>query len=184
MQLPSVHNGNSLSCLNHAWNEANWASMSEPHLIVLMCYPLAVHAQVVLISDSIPSIWLMNVQHLKITHNIIQLGLVLKGMWCDGRRNALTRKNPKKIQTCRRQNQRATNKPREEGLKSYVDMTIYARPSQTNNVPPQTFHNLTTTQQLILSLVAKMHAVCSCSPNNVLHSPSTYFLEGSLCFLT
>ena len=65
---------------------------------------------------------------MKIALNIIliQFRLVLKGMWCDGRRSALTRKNPKKIQTCRRQNQRATNETRKKGLKIYADMTIHA----------------------------------------------------------
>jgi len=32
----------------------------------------------------------------------------------------------RRYQTCRRQTQRATNKTRKEGLKSYADMTIYA----------------------------------------------------------
>ena len=66
---------------------------------------------------------------------------------------------------CRRQNQRAANKTRKDGLKSYDS---YAK-----LVPTVCHHKLPTTivTSLILSWVAKMHATCSCSPHHVLHSP-------------
>ena len=70
---------------------------------------------------------------------------------------------------------------RKEVLKRYADMTIFAI-GPARLVPTMCHHKLPTTivilptlinfWYLILSLMVKMHAGCSCSPHNVLHSPS------------
>ena len=82
----------------------------------------------------------------------------------------------RRYQTCRRQTQRATNETGKDGL-SYGNRTIYDLPRL---VP--SYHKFPTTIltsqhsvtfDFILSLVNKMHAACSSSPHNVLHSPST-----------
>ena len=73
------------------------------------------------------------------------------------------------------------NVTRKEVLRRlYWQDNLHIRPSYTgaNNVPPQTSTTTATSltlsnfRYLILSLVAKVHAACSLSPHNVLHSPS------------
>jgi len=66
-----------------------------------------------------------NIHKIRLDFILIQFGLVLNGTWCDGRRNALMGNDPEKVSNVQKTNQRATNKNRKEGLRSYADMTIY-----------------------------------------------------------
>ena len=65
-------------------------------------------------------------QNMKIKLDIImiQFGSELNGTWHNGRRNVITGSNLGRYQECTRQNQRAINETRMEGLKSYTHMTV------------------------------------------------------------
>ena len=93
-----------------------WALLNRAHMCAPYCWWWTV-----LISDSIPWIWLLkyDAQHMKLHGPHIDIVLVLSGMEYVNREQLTQRR----YQTCRRQ---ATNATRREGLKSYVDMTIYA----------------------------------------------------------
>ena len=85
----------------------------------------------------------------------------------------------RKYQTCRRRNPK--NNKWEWGRTEKLCWPDNLWPACTgaNNVLPQTSHNhddlatLSIFWYLILSLVDEVHAACSSSPHNVLHSPST-----------
>ena len=93
---------------------------------------------------------------------------------------------PRRYQMCRRQNQRATYETRKEGLKVMLTWPIYSIDPARLVPTPQTSYNycgLADTQQLLIprslsSSAAEMHAACSRSPHNGLHSQSTLHING------